>query len=88
MNASTSARAVTGSERPGTGSTPHACATLRALILSPRASMTPGAGPIHAIPVFSMARANSGFSERKPYPGWMASAPDSTAIWRSLSALR
>jgi hypothetical protein len=30
---------------------------------------------MNAIPASEQARAKSAFSERKPYPGWMACAP-------------
>ena len=32
-------------------------------------------GPMKTMPAFSHARAKSTFSERKPYPGWIAWAP-------------
>ena len=32
-------------------------------------------GPMKVMPAVSQARAKSAFSERKPYPGWMASTP-------------
>ena len=34
---------------------------------------------MNAIPAAAQASANSGDSERNPYPGWMASLPVSTA---------
>ena len=32
-------------------------------------------GPIHVMPASSIERAKAAFSARKPYPGWIASAP-------------
>ena len=39
-------------------------------------------------PASSQAAAKDAFSARKPYPGWMASAPVSLAASRSASTLR
>jgi hypothetical protein len=36
-------------------------------------------GPMKRRPSFSTSSANPAFSERKPYPGWMASAPVTSA---------
>ncbi len=47
----------------------------RAPILEPMASIAAGGGPIQTSPASSQARANAAFSARKPYPGWIASAP-------------
>ena len=58
--------------RRGPGCRPRA-ASLRAATLSPSRSSTSGRGPTKAIPAAAQARANSAFSDRKPYPGWIAS---------------
>lgn len=50
--------------------------------------MACGGGPIQIRPASMTAWANSAFSERKPYPGWMASAPDSAAALRTLDMSR
>lgn len=44
---------------------------VRAFVLSPRLSITSGAGPMKAIPACSTFRANSAFSDKKPYLGRM-----------------
>jgi hypothetical protein len=54
---------------PGTVGTPALSANSRALTLSPSPSMVSGRGPMKAMPASSTAFANSGFSDRKPYPG-------------------
>ena len=43
--------------------------------LSPIARIAPGGGPIQVTPAAVTASANAGFSDRKPNPGWIASAP-------------
>lgn len=43
-------------------------------------SMVSGDGPTKAMPSSSQRRANVAFSDRKPYPGWIASAPMSLQI--------
>ena len=48
-------------------------------ILEPMASMAPGGGPTHTSPAPITTRAKSPDSERNPYPGWMASAPEREA---------
>ena len=50
------------------------------VILSPIWWITSPVGPISLIPFFSHASPNLGFSAKNPYPGWIASAPDSSAI--------
>ena len=64
--ATTSSGEVRGSERPGTPTTPTASAASRELILSPMTSMASGGGPMKVTPRSVMARAKSGFSEKKP----------------------
>jgi hypothetical protein len=43
--------------------------------LSPIASIADAGGPTNTIPAAAQARANSAFSDKNPYPGWIASAP-------------
>ncbi len=71
----TAASSRTGSRVPGTTGTPAATASRRAEVFSPMSAIVSLRGPMKAIPSCSQARAKSGFSARKPYPGWMASAP-------------
>ena len=59
-----------------------------ARILSPIAAIEAGSGPTQVRPAASTARAKSAFSERNPYPGWTASAPERRAASRSRSARR
>jgi hypothetical protein len=47
-----------------------------------------GEGPIQVSPASMTARAKSAFSDRKPYPGWTASAPDCSARLEILSMTR
>ena len=51
----------------------------RAVILSPIVAIADAGGPMNTIPASASAAAKSWFSERKPYPGCTASAPDATA---------
>ena len=73
---------------PGTTGTPAARMRSRAAIFEPIASIASGGGPIQTSPALSTIRANSAFSARNPYPGWIASAPDRTATSTILSARR
>jgi hypothetical protein len=73
---------------PGTPATLAFWAAMRELILSPITSIASGGGPIHVTPSAMMARAKSVFSEKKPYPGWTASAPDWRMTSRILAVLR
>lgn len=65
---------ATGSVVPGTSGALARVAMWRALTLSPSESIAAGDGPIQMRPASVTAWANSAFSERKPYPGWKASA--------------
>lgn len=58
-------------------------ATSFATCLSAKTSMVEARGPSHARPAPSTAFTKSTFSDRKPYPGWMAVAPVSAAACRS-----
>jgi hypothetical protein len=49
-------------------------------ILSPIALIISLEGPINVMPFCSHASTNSGFSDRNPYPGWIASTPAFSAI--------
>ena len=64
----------------GTTGTLAISAMCLAAILLPRFRITLPLGPINAIPAFSQASAKSGFSDKKPYPGWIASTLASLAI--------
>ena len=68
---------------PGTVLTPAACASFLEVILSPICSIAPDGGPMKTTPSASNASANFRFSDRKPYPGWTASAP----VWRIASMI-
>jgi hypothetical protein len=50
-----------------------------AVRLLPMAVMAEGGGPTKAIPASRHSWANAAFSERNPYPGWIAVAPDRRA---------
>ena len=59
-------------------------AKARAFCLSPISSMASASGPTQISPASFTARAKRAFSDRKPKPGWMASAPADFAaamIW-------
>ena len=73
---------------PGTTGTPAAWTVFRASVLEPIVRMAYAEGPISLIFSFSHRSANSGFSARKPYPGWMASAPVLFATSMILSITR
>ena len=60
----------------------------RAVVFTPMASIDAGGGPTKVIRAASRARASSAFSERKPYPGWTASAPVRLAAPTILSTER
>jgi len=59
----------------------------RAFDLSPPSLIVSADGPIKVIPEVRQASANWGFSERKPYPGWIASASVISAAERILGRL-
>ncbi len=77
-----------GSVVPGTVGAPAFWAARRDEILSPMVLIASGGGPTQAIPASATWRANSPFSLRNPYPGWMAAAFDSRATSRTFSILR
>ncbi|CAB5006312.1 unannotated protein [freshwater metagenome] len=79
---------VTNSVVPGTMGAPPRSAALRLDTLSPISSIASGGGPMNATPIAVMARAKSGFSLKKPYPGCTASAPLSVMAFKIASVLR
>ncbi len=86
--AATASLADDSSPVPGIMGTPTARASDLAVCFSPNASSCPGAGPTNAMPASSTCRANPAFSERKPYPGWIAPAPVSLAAARMAGTFR
>src|SRR5206468_8884994 len=62
-------------EVPGTNGTPAFSICWRARVFDPMRSMEAGLGPINFMQASPQALAKAAFSERNPYPGWMASAP-------------
>ena len=54
---------------------PSSTAISLARTLSPIIERCSGEGPMKAMPCSSTMEANLAFSDRKPMPGWMASAP-------------
>ena len=73
---------------PGTIGTPAAFISSRAFVFEPIASIAFAGGPMKTTPAFSHAFAKGAFSARKPYPGWIASAPDCLATSRIFSVFR
>jgi len=72
------ASASSGSEStsvPGTTGTPTSIIARRAAALSPIWRIWAGVGPMKVISLRWQISENSAFSARKPYPGWIASAP-------------
>jgi hypothetical protein len=65
---------------PGTMGTPAAAILSRAAVLLPRARIALAGGPMNVIAARSQASGKSGFSLRKPYPGWIASQPAFLAV--------
>ncbi len=68
--------------------TPASAILARAAVFDPISAIARAGGPMKTMPARSHASANSLFSERKPYPGWMASAPERLATSRILSMRR
>ena len=87
-NALTSAKSVSDSSVPGTTGTFASIAAMRAVVLSAKVRRLSTVGPTNLIPSRSHALAKSGFSERKPYPGWIASTPFSFATFTICSTSR
>ena len=59
----------------GITGTPAFSAIFLAFALFPNFSIISADGPMNEIPALLQAFANSGFSDSRPYPGWIASAP-------------
>jgi hypothetical protein len=59
---------------PGVTGTPVAIIAWRAETLFPIRRIAAAPGPMKTMPAASQASGRSGFSERNPYPGWIASA--------------
>ena len=74
-NPSASSTSSTGPGVPGTTGTPTAIIAWRAAALSPITRICCAVGPMNAMLEAAQVSANSAFSARKPYPGWIASAP-------------
>ena len=79
-----SAAAASIDDEPGITGTPAALTCSLARILSPMTSSALTPGPTNTMPAASHARARSAFSERNPYPGWIASAPCAAATTASM----
>ena len=71
-NALTSSALVHAS-LPGTTGTLAAMAASRALVLSLKVFKFSTVGPTNVNPASAHACANCGLSDKKPYPGWIAS---------------
>ena len=74
-NSSASSTSSTGPGVPGTTGTPVSAMVRRAVALSPISRICSGVGPMKVIFDAAQISANSAFSARNPYPGWIASAP-------------
>ena len=61
---------------PGTVDTPAAMASLLELIFSPSAAMAEDGGPTNVTPAAVRASTKYAFSDRNPYPGCTAVAPE------------
>ena len=64
----------TNPSEPGTVGTPASFIVALAEALSPIRSIISGDAPINLIPCSAQIFENLAFSERNPYPGWIASA--------------
>src|SRR4051812_26311960 len=64
---------------PGSKGKPARWMAWRARVFEPTSSIDSGVGPINTIPLSRQARANAARSDKKPYPGWIASAPQRLA---------
>jgi hypothetical protein len=69
---------------PGSTGTPAAAISSLAATLDPIASIAAGDGPTKISPAAPHWRAKPAFSERNPYPGWIACAP----VTRAASMIR
>src|SRR6185436_18480996 len=73
---------------PGMIGTPTSCIVFRAAALSPMVRICDGVGPMNAMFDAMQVSANSAFSARNPYPGWIASAPAISAAAMMRGILR
>src|SRR5215831_18377460 len=73
---------------PGTSGTRAASIAWRARVFDPINSIACAVGPMNLRPAPAQAWANRAFSERKPYPGWIAWAPLRRATSRIVVTLR
>ena len=76
-----------GSSSASTGTPASAINRLDSILL-PMLSIAAGGGPIQVSPASRTACAKPAFSERNPYPGWIASAPALRAASMISSARR
>ena len=77
---SASSGVARGRSEPGEMGRPASLKTAFERSLSPDTVMAPSGGPTKTMSASSQARTNRGFSDRKPYPGWMASASAFRAV--------
>ena len=73
---------------PGITARPFSPMTSLSLALSLSCSMLSGVGPMNTRPFFRHRAAKWAFSDRNPYPGWMAWAPETRAAEITRSSLR
>ena len=74
-NASAASTSSVASSVPGTKGRPHSFASDFAMTLSPICVIVSLRGPMKMMPSSSHRLAKLAFSERKPYPGWIACTP-------------
>ncbi len=77
-----------GPSLPGTTGAPACLAMERAWALSPMSRMASGDGPMKVMPQARQISAKAAFSDRRPYPGWMASLSVIEAAEMMLGILR
>ena len=73
---------------PGTTGSPAFFIATLAFTLSPSSRIVSALGPMNTKPLCSTRSAKSAFSERKPHPGWMASASVTSAALMMAGMLR
>ena len=76
-----SSRLLTNPSEPGTTGTPAFFIVALALDLFPISSIISLDGPINLIPISLHILAKELLSDKKPYPGWILSAP----VWQAAS---
>ncbi len=86
--AATGATSAAGPLIAGSRGAPARRATRRAESLSPSKPIAAGGGPIQVSPASSTAWANAALSDRNPYPGCSASAPEFAAARSTLPVSR